>query len=177
VIWSAGAGGGDPSRTDSVDRKGAIKSMDACASAGASRYIIVSALDVRNRDGKSVPTWYNDGDKERSDRVWGVIGAYMKAKLDADTELVSGNEKRGLRYTIVRPGQLTEEAGVGTVSAGKVHLGTPISREDVAKTVMECIENDGTIGMAFDVVGGNVDIKKAVDGVVSGKQDTFEGYH
>jgi nucleoside-diphosphate-sugar epimerase len=141
------------------------------------RYIIVSALDVRDREGKGVPGWYDDNDKQRSDRVWGAIGAYMKAKLDADTELVTGNEKRKLDYTIVRPGQLTEEKGVGTVKAGKVHLGTPISREDVASVVIETIKNDGTIGMAFDVVGGDIDIEKAVEGVVSGKEDTFVGYH
>ncbi|KAE9989657.1 hypothetical protein EG327_002420 [Venturia inaequalis] len=177
VIWSAGAGGGDPSRTDTVDRKGAIKSMDATAEAGVSRYIIVSALDVRDRESKPIPEWYNDDDKARSDRVWGVIGAYMKAKLDADTELVRGNEKRKLKYTIVRPGQLTEDDGKGTVIAGKIHLGAPIAREDVARTVVECIKNDGTIGLAFDVVGGDEDVRKAVEGVVSGKQDTFEGYH
>src|ERR1700753_2270793 len=34
VVWSAGAGGGSPERTDKVDREGAIKSMDACAEAG-----------------------------------------------------------------------------------------------------------------------------------------------
>lgn len=151
--------------------------MDATAEAGVSRYIIVSALDVRDREGKGIPEWYNDDDKVRSDRVWRVIGVYMKAKLDADTELVNGNERRKLRYTIVRPGQLTEDEGKGTVMAGKTHLGTSISREDVARTVIECIKNDGTIGMAFDVVGGNEDIKKAVERVVSGKQDTFEGYH
>lgn len=151
--------------------------MDATAEAGVSRYIIVSALDVRDREGKEVPEWYNDGDKERSDRVWGAIGPYMKAKLDADTSLVTENARRKLHYTIVRPGQLTEDAGVGTVDAGKVHLGTPVAREDVARTVIEVIENDGTIGLAFDVVGGHVDIKRAVDGVVSGKEDTFEGYH
>lgn len=177
MIWSAGAGGGDPSRTDTVDRKGAIKSMDATAEAGVSRYIIVSALDVRDRESKGIPEWYDDNDKQRSDRVWGAIGAYMKAKLDADTELVTGNSKRKLNYTIIRPGQLTEENGKGTVIAGKVHLGTPISREDVARVVIESIKNDGTIGMAFDVVGGDVDIKTAVEGVVKGKEDTFVGYH
>jgi nucleoside-diphosphate-sugar epimerase len=177
VIWSAGAGGGDPSRTDSVDRKGAIKSMDATAEAGVERYIIVSALDVRNREGRAVPEWYDENDKQRSDRVWGAIGVYMKAKLDADTELVTGNEKRKLKYTIVRPGQLTEEPGVGTVNAGKVHLGSPISRVDVAQTIIEVIKNEGTIGMAFDIVGGDVPIKNAVEEVVAKKQDTFQGYY
>jgi nucleoside-diphosphate-sugar epimerase len=177
VIWSAGAGGGDPSRTDKVDREGAIKSMDACAEAGVKRYIIVSALDMRDRDNKPVPDWYDKGDLERSDKIWGGIGAYMRAKLAADKELRTGNGKRGLDYTIVRPGGLTEEPGAGTVAAGKVHLSKQISREDVARVVFECIQNDGTIGMAFDAVGGNMPIADAVKKVVDNKEDCFEGYY
>ena len=114
VIWSAGAGGGDPSRTDTIDRKGAIKSFDACAEAGVKRYIIVSALDTRDRE-KSTPPWYDDDDKARSDRLWTAIGAYMHAKFDADKDLVTGNARRKLDYTIVRPGHLTEDPGKGMV--------------------------------------------------------------
>jgi nucleoside-diphosphate-sugar epimerase len=177
VIWSAGAGGGDPSRTDKVDREGAIKSMDACAEAGVKRYIIVSALDMRDRENKPVPDWYDEGDLKRSAGVWNAIGAYMRAKLAADTELRTGNGKRGLDYTIVRPGGLTENPGVGTVAAGKVHLSTTISREDVAGVVFECMKNEGTIGMAFDIVGGDTPIVQAVKKVVDNKEDTFEGFY
>ena len=42
VVWSAGAGGGNPDRTYAVDRDAAIRSMDAAAAAGASRYVMVS---------------------------------------------------------------------------------------------------------------------------------------
>jgi nucleoside-diphosphate-sugar epimerase len=177
VIWSAGAGGGDPSRTDKVDREGAIKSMDACVEAGVKRYIIVSAIDVRDRDNKPVPDWYNEGDLKRSDGAWGAIGAYMRAKLAADTELRTGNGKRGLDYTIVRPGGLTENPGAGTVAAGKVHLTTTISREDVAGVIFACIQNEGTIGLAFDVVGGDTPIAEAVKKAVDNKEDTFDGLH
>ena len=37
VVWTAGAGGGDPGRTRAVDRDAAIRSMDAARSAGATR--------------------------------------------------------------------------------------------------------------------------------------------
>jgi len=176
VVWSAGAGGGSPERTDKVDREGAIKSMDACAEAGVARYIIVSAIDVRDRQNKPVPEWYDDNDKQRSDRGWSAIGSYMKAKLAADTELRTGNGKRKLKYTIVRPGGLSDESGKGTVDAGKVHIANSISREDVAQTIFECIKNDGTIGLAFDVVGGDVPIQKAVQEVADKKVDCFDGY-
>ena len=43
VVWSAGAGGkGGPARTDAVDRRAAIRSMEAARAAEASRYIMIS---------------------------------------------------------------------------------------------------------------------------------------
>lgn len=81
------------------------------------------------------------------------------------------------RYTIVRPGGLAEEPGKGTVAAGKVHLGTMIAREDVAATIFACMQNEGTVGLAFDVVGGETPIEEAVKGVVERKEDTFEGFY
>src|SRR5699024_3490963 len=42
VVWSAGAGGGNPQRTFAVDRDAAVRSMDAAAGAGVRRYVMVS---------------------------------------------------------------------------------------------------------------------------------------
>ena len=42
VIWSAGAGGGNPARTKAVDQDAAIRTMDAAQHAGAKRYVMVS---------------------------------------------------------------------------------------------------------------------------------------
>src|SRR5690606_33878855 len=44
LIWSAGAGGGNPPRTYAVDRDAAIRSMDAAAQAGVRRYVMISYL-------------------------------------------------------------------------------------------------------------------------------------
>ena len=176
VVWSAGAGGGDPSRTDSVDRKGAIKAMDAAANAGIKRFIMVSALDVRDKS-KPAPSWYDESDVKRSERLWGAIKPYMEAKFDADKSLAEKNGGRQLQWTIVRPGQLTDDEAKGTVSAGRVHLGNPVTRADVAATVVECLQNEGTIGLAFDVLGGDQSIKEAVQRVVDRKEDCFEGFY
>ena len=177
IVWAAGAGGGNPERTATVDRDGAIKSMDAAAEAGVKRYIIVSALDVRDRDNRPQPDWYDDVSKDRSERVWGAIGAYMKAKFAADKELRTGNGRRKLDYTIVRPGGLSQDPAVGTVAAGKVSLGRMISREDVAQVVVQCMKERGTIGLAFDVVGGETPVAEAIAAVAKNKIDTFEGYY
>ncbi|KAB8356642.1 hypothetical protein FH972_024219 [Carpinus fangiana] len=177
IVWAAGAGAGNADRTNAVDRDGAIKSMNAVAQAavGDKRYIIVSAVDVRDKS-KPEPAWYEDGDRDRSQRTWGAIGAYMQAKLAADIELVTGNEKRGLKYTIVRPGGLSQDPGVGKVAAGKVGLTRTISREDVARVVAECIKNEKTAGLAFDVIGGETPIDKAVEEVANERIDTFAGH-
>jgi nucleoside-diphosphate-sugar epimerase len=178
VVWAAGAGGkGGQDRTDKVDREGAIKSFDACAEAGVKRYIMVSANDVRDRERKLVPEWYEEDDIKVSDKSWGAIPHYFKAKLAADRDLVSNNGRRGLEYTIVRPSTLSEEPGKGTVKAGRVRLGQQISREDVAATIMECIKNEGTVGLAFDLLGGDVPIKEAVKRVADERVDCFEGYY
>lgn len=56
---------------------GAIKSFDATSNAGVKRYIIVSALDVRDKS-RPQPDWYDEKDEAMSKRVWGVIGPYLE---------------------------------------------------------------------------------------------------
>lgn len=79
VVWAAGAGAGNADRTKAVDQEGAIRSMDATAKAGVKRYIIISAVDVRDRENKPKPEWYNDDDLDRSNKVWGAIGVSLSA--------------------------------------------------------------------------------------------------
>jgi len=177
VVWAAGAGGkGGPERTDKVDRDGAILAMDAAAKGGVKRYVMVSAIDVRDRS-KGVPEWYTSEMKERGEKSWNAIGRYMAAKLGADKDLVEGNGKRELKYTIVRPSGLTDEPGSGRVEAGKTSSFENISREDVAAVLAEVIKNDSTAGLVFDIVGGETPVEQAVKEVVEKKVNTFEGFH
>lgn len=175
IIWSAGAGPGNPARTMAVDHEGAVRSMDATAKAGVKRYIMVSAIDVRDRENKPEPEWYSDEDRERSNKVWDAIGHYMSAKLAADRDLVTENSRRKLEYTIVRPTRLSEDPAEGKIEAGKVQTTQPISREDVASVVLECMKQDGTKGLAIDCIGGNTPIADAIAEVVKGRLDAFEG--
>lgn len=175
VIWSAGAGGGNPARTRAVDKDGAIRSMDATAKAGVKRYIMVSAVDVRDRENKPEPEWYDETDRDRSNKMWSALGTYMECKLAADSSLVSENGRRGLEYTIVRPTGLSLDPPKGTIAAGKVHLNLVISREDVAAVVIECMHQDATKGLAVDCVGGDVPIQEAIAEAAKTKADAFEG--
>ncbi|KAI9150804.1 hypothetical protein HJFPF1_10581 [Paramyrothecium foliicola] len=180
LVWAAG--GKDPESARAVDRDGAIRAMNALAksSVPSKRYIVVSALDVRDRENKPVPDWYTEADKKLSDRMYGIIGPIVDAKLAADRELRVGNSKRKLDYTIVRPGGLTEEPATGKVRAGKVGVIGMISRDDVAGVIYAALRNKKTHGLAFDILGPVEDsstIKEAVERVASNHEDTFEGYY
>lgn len=180
VIWSAGAGGGSasPSRIKRVDHEGHIKVIDAVAQAAkevgtTKRYLTISALDVRDKDHKPVPDWYDEDDRKFSQMIWGMLGTYMQARYASDKSLVEENGQRGLDYTIVRPGWMSQDPATGTIAAGKVKVTGTVSREDVTAVVELCLNNSKTVGLAFDVAGGDVRIEEAVDKAA----DTFQGFH
>ena len=53
-----------------------------------------------------------------------VIPTYMHWKYEADKNLV---KRTAFKWTIVRPGGLSNDPGKGKVNAGRTHLGTVIS--------------------------------------------------
>ena len=97
VVWSAGAGGGSPERTDAVDRDAAIRSMDAAVAAGVSRYVMVSF------SGATADHLVPADDPFRR---------YQDAKIAADEHL-RGTE---LDWTVLGPGALTTDPSDGRVN-------------------------------------------------------------
>ncbi|WEG07876.1 SDR family oxidoreductase [Microbacterium horticulturae] len=115
VVWSAGAGGGNPERTYAVDRDAAIRSMDAAAAADVRRYVMVSYFGARLDHG--VP----EGDP---------FHAYAEAKADADAHLRAS----GLDWTIVAPSSLTLDEPTGRIDVAAETSGS-VPRGDVASTI------------------------------------------
>lgn len=177
VIFAAGGGwrtAQNPDLNLIVDRDGAIKVFDAMVEAGGTkRLLIISTIDARDPS-KTSPTWYNDEDRETSNQLWGMLPKYMEAKFGADKNLVEGNAKRGLEYTVIRPTWYNEGGWTGKVEAGKVGFAPKISREDVADVFVACVENSDTIGRVFEVKGGSVPVEDAVRRVAADKVDSFE---
>jgi nucleoside-diphosphate-sugar epimerase len=178
VVWAAS----NPRAPVEVDRDGAIKIMDALAQADipSKRYVVISAADIRDRENRPIPDWYSDADVKLSDRMWGIIGPALRAKFEADRDLVTQNERRKLKYTIIRPGGLTDDDAKERLRAGKVGLAGMISRANLAKTVRTVIENSHTEDLAFDVHGSgenDLPIEDAVKRVADKREDTFEGYY
>lgn len=126
VVWSAGAGGGDPQRTYAVDRDAAIRSMDAASAADVKRYVMVSWLGSTADHG--VP---------ESDSFF----AYADAKWAADDHL-RGTDLDG---TILGPGTLTLDEPTGLIDLEAPDRGR-VARADVAAVIAAALVEPLTIG-------------------------------
>ncbi len=157
VVWSAGAGGGNPERTYAVDRDAAGRSMDAASAAGVSRYLMVSWIG-------SVPDHGVDPGSS--------FFAYADAKLAADDHL-RGTD---LDWTILGPGTLTDDGPTGAIrvvgdgpdgldGADDVPDGaaSQVSRADVAMVVAQAVRTPATVGRFVRFTAGDTPILEALD--------------
>ncbi|MGN6253281.1 MAG: NAD(P)H-binding protein [Marmoricola sp.] len=142
VVWSAGAGGGDPRRTRSVDRDAAIASVDAAKAAGVPRYVMVSYFGAGPDHG--VP----------SDNAF---HAYAEAKAAADAHLRGS----ALAWTILGPSSLTDEPGTGTIEVGGT--GSQVSRADVAAVIAAVAERPALAGRTIEFNNGPTPVAGALD--------------
>lgn len=145
VIWSAGAGGGNPSRTYAVDRDAAIRSVVATAKAGTMRYVMVS---------------YKGAGPDHGVPEDNPFHAYAEAKAAADEHLRGS----GLEWTILGPGRLTDDPGTGRIDAGPDATRDDVPREDVAAVVAAVLDDPGTVHRTIDFVSGDVPIAEALRG-------------
>lgn len=142
VVWSAGAGGGNPARTYAVDRDAAIRSIDAAATAGARRYVMVSYFGAKPDHG--VPPDHS-------------FFAYAESKAAADDHLRAS----GLDWTILGPSGLTLDEPTGRIDADAETAGT-VPRADVAAVIAATIADDSTIGRTIRFNSGDDEIAAAV---------------
>ncbi|MGW2093021.1 SDR family oxidoreductase [Promicromonospora sukumoe] len=144
VVWSAGAGGGNPARTYAVDRDAAIRSTDAAKAAGVARYVMVSYLGAGPDHG--VP-------EDNS------FFAYAEAKTAADEHL----RGTGLDYTILQPGPLTLDEPTGLVEVAEPGDGR-VARADVAGVIAAALADDSTVGRTIAFGNGSTPIAEAIAG-------------
>ena len=146
VVFSAGSGGHTGAdKTLLVDLDGAVKTIEAAEQLGIDRFVMVSAFQANNRE-----NWNKK------------IRHYYVAKHYADRILMDSN----LNYTIVRPGGLLNEPGTGKVSIGEnMQERATIPREDVARVLFEVLGANNTFRKSFDLVSGDVEIKKAIQNI------------
>ncbi|MHA7648358.1 SDR family oxidoreductase [Mycobacterium sp. ML4] len=141
VVFTAGAGGGDPARTYAVDRDAAIRVIDAAGHAGVKRFVMVSYFGAGPGHGVS---------PENS------FFPYAEAKAAADAHLRASD----LDWTVLGPGRLTLDPGTGHIAVGKAK--GEVSREDVAAVVAGALADDATIRRTIDFNNGDVPIAVAL---------------
>lgn len=88
-----------------------------------------------------------------------VFAAYLRAKAEADGYVAGRSE---LRTTIVRPGLLTDDEGTGLVRIAEATGSGSIPRADVAAVLAAVLDDAGTAGRTFEVIGGRTPISDAV---------------
>lgn len=144
IVWSAGAGGGNPERTYAVDRDAAIRAMDAATEAGVERFIMVSYDNARRDHGV---------DPDNS------FFPYAEAKAAADEYLRDST----LRWTILGPGALTDAPGGETIGVGENRRSDrATSRDNVAAVAAAVLRRPDTIGRTIAFSDGPTPIGEAL---------------
>lgn len=148
VIFAAGSGGDD---VEGVDRDGAIRAMEAAERLDAPRFVMLSAMNA-----------------DRPESSPDALRPYLEAKAAADQRL----RESDLAYTIVRPGSLTDDPGIGRIRAAeKLDERGEIPRDDVAATLVAVLDREDTHGETFEILEGDDPIDDALDGLSDADRD------
>lgn len=142
VVFAAGSAEGESS---AIDRKGTLRTVRAAEKAGVGRYVSISSI------GASTGLSTRGMSAEMQD--------YYREKRAAGKHIASSR----LDWTIIEPGELTDEKGTGKVTLGEAALAeAPVSRDDVAATIVAVLAEQRTTGHVFQLTSGSTAIGKAI---------------
>ncbi|MFI5559052.1 NAD(P)H-binding protein [Amycolatopsis japonica] len=143
AIFAAGAGpGSGTARKDTVDRAAAELFAAASERAGVRRHIQVGSMGA---------------DKWETADVSDDFRIYLKAKKAAEDDL----RARDLDWTILRPGQLTNDEGTGEILIAESTGRGPIPRQDVAAILVALLDSPSTAGRVLEAISGDTAISQA----------------
>ena len=142
VVFTAGAGGAGIELTNAIDGRGLERAVGAATIAGIKRFILVSVFPDALRGGETSEGFEN----------------YIAVKKRADVHLVESD----LNWVIVRPGTLLEDPGTGRVRADVAIAYGEVSRDDVAATIAELIEQPTVNRIIIELTSGSVPVADAV---------------
>ncbi|MBM23987.1 MAG: oxidoreductase [Gammaproteobacteria bacterium] len=132
-------GGRHPKLGTRIDYPANKNIIETSAKLGFSRFIFITSI----------------GSGESKPQLPKVLKPILGSIADEKTKAENILRASGLGYTIIRPGQLTNEeaSGDGVLTEERI-LGT-MSREDLALMIMRCIEDEETIGKIYSVLDSN----------------------
>ena len=142
VVFAAGAGpGSGNARKLTMDRDGAIKTVEAATKLGAERFLIVSSIGA-----ESPP---DDDDS---------FSVYLRAKAEADAAVMASDR----RWTVLRPGALTDDPGTDRVRLSEEPFRGRVPRDDVAASIAALLAAPVAVGKVLYVNGGDQPIEQAL---------------
>ena len=142
VVFTAGAGGAGMDLTNAIDGRGLELAVAATIQAGVRRFILVSAFPDALR-GSTVSEGFEN---------------YIAVKKRADSHLVG----TGLDWVIVRPGTLLDDTGTGKIRADVAIPYGGVSRDDVATTLAELIDQPKVSRIIIELTQGDMPVSDAV---------------
>ena len=144
----------------------------AAETPSVTKFLLVSYLGSR----RCKAPWWTDQEWVESQEINnGVLKQYYPAKLAADECLTAaGYRNKGLQAIVLRPGRLTDDDGVGTVSLGQTRARGKVTRSDVAAVAAEVLDSGYSKGW-LDLLEGDEPIADAVKRVVKDEVDCVAG--
>ncbi|WP_091258514.1 SDR family oxidoreductase [Flavobacterium omnivorum] len=141
VVFAAGSAG---KNVLGVDQEGAKKLIDASKKANIKKFVMLSSMGADKPEAAT------------------QLQEYLKAKHNADEYLKTS----GLDFSIVRPGSLTNEAALNTIELQeKLNKRGEISRDDVAQTLVQTLDDTVASNATFEIIKGETSIGKALEKV------------
>ncbi|MWV46521.1 NAD(P)H-binding protein [Paenibacillus sp. HJL G12] len=149
VVCAVGAGAkGDP---EHVDHVGTVRLIEQCVLDKIPRFVLISSMGTMNPD--DMPPF---------------LKPFLIAKRKAEKVL----EESGMTYTIIRPGGLTNDPAVGSVTASLRTLGSGrISRDDVASAAVLALSMNETRNRSFDLIQGSEPLEAALQNLSHTDED------
>ncbi|MGJ8665776.1 MAG: SDR family oxidoreductase [Patiriisocius sp.] len=137
VIFAAGSGG---KNVHDVDQEGAKRLIDASKKEHIKKFVMLSSMGADNPQGE--------------------LKEYLQAKQNADQYL----DISGLTFTIVRPGTLNNEEGIGKIKLShKLNEQGEIPRWDVARTLVKSLDTEVAKNQSFEILKGETKVEEAVE--------------
>ncbi len=137
VIFAAGSGG---KNVHDVDQEGAKRLIDASKKEHIKKFVMLSSMGADNPQGE--------------------LKEYLQAKQNADQYL----DISGLTFTIVRPGALNNEEGIGKIKLShKLNEQGEIPRWDVARTLVKSLDTEVAKNQSFEILKGETKVEEAVE--------------
>lgn len=145
MLFAAGARYGAPlDQLEAIDRGGTVAAVAAARELGADRFVQISAMGA------------DSGPPPGFDDPWWT--SYHAAKHAANEAVRTSV----LRWTVIRPGALSDAAPTGHVSLSESLPLREIPRADVASLAIAILSDASSVGHTWETTSGPIAIRGAV---------------